>query len=101
MFHFDNYAITINFLDRKHTFTWIKNGFVIIEITRWITIKENLNNLVFILANNYYVNTCDFMEKGVSRTWKVGTVKELVKSGMLVKNELHQMKNEASSCKTF
>ena len=87
MFHFDNYPMTINLLHRKYTFNCIKNWLVVIEIISWITIEESLNNFVLHLANNYSVNTCNYMEKGVLCTWVDGTMKEVVKSGTKWQND--------------
>ena len=38
--------------------------------------KGRLNNFDFILINNGSVNNCNFIEKGISSIWKIGTVTE-------------------------
>ena len=90
LFLFDNYALNMTlfpkiwfvksfgFQNMLHICT--ENQFVIIDIIGWVSIKESLNNSDFVMINNGSVNNCDFTEKGISRSWKVGIVKEVMSS---------------------
>ena len=90
LFHFDHYAFTVTLLPWKFIrvifwfprYTLGSHWELIFIIGRksWITIKESLNNFDFVLVNNGYVNYCDFIKKGISRCWKVRTVKEEMSS---------------------
>ena len=53
---------------------------MIIDRICWVSIKKRLNNFDFILINSWSVNNCGFIEKGISCSWKVGRVKEVMES---------------------
>ena len=85
LFHFDKYALNLENWPVKYfgfqyiLYTCNDNWFVIINRISWITIKESYY-IHFVLINNWSVNYCNFIEKGISRSWKVGTVKEVMNS---------------------
>ena len=78
-FYLENWSVkSFGFQNILHT--CIENWFVVIDRIGWVSIKERLNNFDFILINNGSVNNCDFIEKGISCSWKVGTVKDVTVS---------------------
>lgn len=65
------------FVFHNMLYTQIKNKSVIIHRVSWNSINEFS---IILITSSSMIDNCDLIEKGISRNWKIGTVKEIINS---------------------